>query len=135
MMAAVTRMRRGLATSAGRLAKELTDRQKQLMARSLPKKRRLEGVDNVVLVASGKGGVGKSTTSVNLALELSTLAGREWKVGILDADVYGPSLPTMLNLEGGEEMRPEVDADGKMIPLVNYGLHCMSMGFLAKQAS
>ena len=95
------------------------------MARGLPKKRQLAGVEHVVLVASGKGGVGKSTTAVNLALSLRGL-----RVGLLDADVFGPSLPTMLNLASDTE-RPMVDdATGKMIPFVNYGLKCMSMGFL-----
>ena len=65
------------------------------MARGLPKKRTIEGVKNVILVASGKGGVGKSTTAVNLALAFQR---KSMKVGILDADVYGPSIPIMMNL-------------------------------------
>ena len=74
----------------------LKTRQRELMARGLPKKKELVGVKNVVLVASGKGGVGKSTTSVNLALALQS---KKLKVGILDADVYGPSIPIMMNLK------------------------------------
>lgn len=70
------------------------------------------------------GGVGKSTTAVNLALSLSKLS--RGGVGILDADVFGPSIPIMLHLEG----KPGVTSDKKMVPLTNYGLQCMSMGFL-----
>ena len=70
-------------------------RQKELMARGLPKKKTIEGVKNVILVASGKGGVGKSTTAVNLALAFQR---NSMKAGILDADVYGPSIPIMMNL-------------------------------------
>ncbi|MFT7413817.1 MAG: ATP-binding protein involved in chromosome partitioning [Methylophagaceae bacterium] len=80
-------------------------------------------VKNIIAVASGKGGVGKSTTSVNLAL---ALAADGAKVGILDADIYGPSQPRML----GTSQRPE-STDGKRIePIVSYGLQCMSIGFL-----
>ncbi|HEX6018469.1 MAG TPA: iron-sulfur cluster carrier protein ApbC [Burkholderiaceae bacterium] len=85
----------------------------------------LPGVKNIVAVASGKGGVGKSTTAVNLAL---ALAAEGAQVGILDADVYGPSQPMMMGLSG----RPE-SADGKSIePLVNYGVRVMSIGFLVE---
>ena len=83
----------------------------------------LPGVKNVVAVASGKGGVGKSTTTVNLALALAAEGAR---VGILDADIYGPSQPMMMGIEG----RPE-SSDGKtMEPLENYGVQVMSIGFL-----
>ncbi|CAK0753552.1 ATP-binding protein involved in chromosome partitioning [uncultured Gammaproteobacteria bacterium] len=82
------------------------------------------GVRAIVAVASGKGGVGKSTTAVNLALALAA-TGR--KVGMLDADIYGPSLPRLLGLTG----KPVVSTDGKkMMPLTNYGLTVMSIGFL-----
>jgi len=84
----------------------------------------LPGVRNIIAVASGKGGVGKSTTAVNLALALAAEGAR---VGILDADIYGPSQPAMMGLTG---QRP-VSEDGKVIqPLVAYGLQCMSIGFL-----
>ncbi|WP_435749640.1 iron-sulfur cluster carrier protein ApbC [Thauera sp. AutoDN2] len=84
----------------------------------------LPGVRNIIAVASGKGGVGKSTTAVNLALALSAEGAR---VGILDADIYGPSQPQMLGIG---DQRP-VSADGKtMIPLQAYGLQAMSIGFL-----
>jgi ATP-binding protein involved in chromosome partitioning len=83
----------------------------------------LPGVKNIVAVASGKGGVGKSTTAVNLAL---ALAAEGASVGILDADIYGPSQPMMMGLAG----KPE-SADGKtMQPLVNHGIQVMSIGFL-----
>lgn len=83
----------------------------------------LTGVKNIIAVASGKGGVGKSTTSVNLAL---ALAAEGATVGILDADIYGPSQPQMLGVSG----RPE-SADGKsMEPLQSFGLQVMSIGFL-----
>jgi ATP-binding protein involved in chromosome partitioning len=86
----------------------------------------LPGVKNIVAVASGKGGVGKSTTAVNLALALAAEGAR---VGILDADIYGPSIPMMMGIEG----RPE-SADGKtMEPMENYGVQVMSIGFLVAQ--
>jgi len=83
----------------------------------------LDNVKNIIAVASGKGGVGKSTTAVNLAL---ALAAEGAKVGILDADIYGPSQPTMLGITG----RPE-SADGKtMEPMVGHGIQANSIGFL-----
>ncbi|KAL6106050.1 nubpl [Pungitius sinensis] len=103
----------------------LQERQRQQMAKGLPRQKPIAGVKQVVVVASGKGGVGKSTTAVNLALGL--LANDPLKsVGLLDADVYGPSIPKLMNLKGN----PELTDDNLMIPLVNYGVPCMSMGFL-----
>ncbi|MCA3240085.1 MAG: iron-sulfur cluster carrier protein ApbC [Rubrivivax sp.] len=86
----------------------------------------LPGVKNIVAVASGKGGVGKSTTTVNLALALAAEGAR---VGILDADIYGPSQPTMLGL-GGPEHRPESDDGKTMKPLAAHGVQVMSIGFM-----
>ncbi|MDO8717478.1 MAG: iron-sulfur cluster carrier protein ApbC, partial [Polaromonas sp.] len=86
----------------------------------------LPQVKNIIAVASGKGGVGKSTTAVNLAL---ALAAEGAAVGLLDADIYGPSVPMMMGIEG----RPE-STDGKnMEPMENYGLQVMSIGFLVAQ--
>ncbi|MDT4829909.1 Iron-sulfur cluster carrier protein [compost metagenome] len=86
----------------------------------------LPGVKNVIAVASGKGGVGKSTTAVNLALALAAEGAR---VGMLDADIYGPSLPMMLGIDG----RPE-SADGQtMEPLEGHGVQANSIGFLIEQ--
>ncbi|WP_411883967.1 iron-sulfur cluster carrier protein ApbC, partial [Polaromonas sp. YR568] len=86
----------------------------------------LPGVKNIIAVASGKGGVGKSTTAANLAL---ALAAEGASVGLLDADIYGPSQPMMMGIEG----RPE-SLDGKnMEPLQNHGIQVMSIGFLVAQ--
>ncbi|MEI8361756.1 MAG: iron-sulfur cluster carrier protein ApbC [Betaproteobacteria bacterium] len=84
----------------------------------------LPNVKNIIAIASGKGGVGKSTTSVNLAL---ALAAEGASVGLLDADIYGPSQPQMLGISGG---RPE-SSDGKsMEPMMAHGIQAMSIGFL-----
>ena len=86
----------------------------------------LPGVKNIIAIASGKGGVGKSTTAANLALALAAEGAR---VGILDADIYGPSQPTMLGISG----QPE-SADGKLMePLQSHGLQIMSIGFLVAE--
>lgn len=84
------------------------------------------GVGAIVAVASGKGGVGKSTTAVNIALGLAAMG---LKVGVLDADIYGPSMPRLLGISG----KPET-VDGKVLkPMENYGLKVMSMGFLVEE--
>jgi ATP-binding protein involved in chromosome partitioning len=91
-----------------------------------PAKSLVPGVRAIIAVASGKGGVGKSTTAVNLALALQAI-GR--KVGVLDADIYGPSIPRMLGISGKPQSR-----DGKVLePMVNHGIRCMSMGFLVPE--
>ncbi|HPF72297.1 MAG: iron-sulfur cluster carrier protein ApbC [Rhodanobacteraceae bacterium] len=83
----------------------------------------LPGVKNIIAVASGKGGVGKSTTSVNLALALQAEGAR---VGVLDADIYGPSVPRMLGISG----KPDTTADQRILPKLAHGLQAMSIGLL-----
>ena len=78
---------------------------------------------NIIAIASGKGGVGKSTFAVNYAVALKNIG---YKVGILDADIYGPSVPRMMGISG----KPQANDDDKLIPLVSYGVKCMSIGFL-----
>jgi ATP-binding protein involved in chromosome partitioning len=85
----------------------------------------LRGVKNIVAVASGKGGVGKSTTAVNLALALSAEGA---KVGILDADIYGPSIGLMLGVPEGR--RPEIEDEKFFVPIKAHGIQAMSMSFL-----
>ncbi|GAA6010154.1 hypothetical protein JCM11491_005366 [Sporobolomyces phaffii] len=104
------------------------------MQRGLPKKRRLDGVKKVVVVSSGKGGVGKSSVAVNLALALSSVSsdvtrtGAKPRVGILDLDIFGPSIPKLMGLEGVGE--PYLTPENRLTPLRAHGLPCMSMGFL-----
>ncbi len=88
--------------------------------------RKIPGVKHVIAVASGKGGVGKSTTAVNLALALQKSG---LKVGIFDVDIYGPSIPTLL----GVTEKPGQSEDRKIIPIIKYGLVSMSLGYLMKQ--
>jgi ATP-binding protein involved in chromosome partitioning len=86
----------------------------------------IPGVANIIAVASGKGGVGKSTTAVNLALGLKA---RGLSVGVLDADIYGPSMPRLLGIKG----QPQQLADNQLKPMEAYGLKVMSMGFLVDE--
>ena len=99
----------------------------QVAAHSVQKSvKRKDGIKNIIAVASGKGGVGKSTTAVNLALALSADGA---SVGMLDADIYGPSQPRMLGISG----QPE-SADGKTLePMQNHGIKAMSIGFLIEE--
>ncbi|MDZ5457658.1 iron-sulfur cluster carrier protein ApbC [Azohydromonas lata] len=107
----------GVGNVSANLSVDITAHAVQRGVQLLPK------VKNIVAVSSGKGGVGKSTTTANLALALAAEGAR---VGILDADIYGPSQPMMMGIEG----RPE-SADGQtMEPLENYGVQVMSIGFL-----
>src|SRR2546429_5853547 len=84
---------------------------------------KVPGINRVVAVASGKGGVGKSTVSVNLACALNLLGAQ---VGLLDCDIYGPSIPLMM----GVNQKPTISSDEKLVPLANHGVKLMSMGFL-----
>lgn len=86
----------------------------------------LPEVKNIIAVASGKGGVGKSTVASNLA---AGLAKQEFKVGIVDADIYGPSMPTMFDVVGERPTAIEVEGEKKMVPVMSYGIQIMSIGF------
>lgn len=86
----------------------------------------MPNIKNIIAVASGKGGVGKSTTSVNLALALKALGAN---VGILDADIYGPSMPIMLGMQG---KNPETIDKKSILPITSHGLQSMSIGYLVK---
>ena len=88
-----------------------------------PKKKFKIDAKNIIAIASGKGGVGKSTFSVNLTLALKSIGK---KVGLLDADIYGPSIPRMM----GISEKPEMNNEKKLIPVENYGVKCMSIGFI-----
>jgi ATP-binding protein involved in chromosome partitioning len=95
---------------------------------SAPQKKRVPGVDKVIAVSSGKGGVGKSTVSVNLALALSKLGA---KVGVLDADIYGPSVPMLL---GKREAKPAASEDKKILPVEAHGLGFISFGLFISES-
>jgi len=87
----------------------------------------IPGVRNIIAVGSGKGGVGKSTVAVNLALALNRMGS---KVGLLDADLYGPSVPRML---GAITAKPEIDQQQKIQPVSRYGVKTMSLGYLVEE--
>jgi len=89
----------------------------------------IPGISNIVAVASGKGGVGKSTVTANLAV---TLAKMGFKVGILDADIYGPSIPIMFDVASERPLSVNVDGKSKMKPVENYGVKVLSIGFFTK---
>ena len=94
------------------------------MTRGLPKRRKIPGVSKIVAVSSAKGGVGKSTVAANLAIGFAQLGLRS---GILDTDLFGPSVPTLFDLEGETA---GLDENNRMVPLTNYGVGTMSMGYL-----
>lgn len=93
----------------------------------------LPQVKNIIAIGSGKGGVGKSTVSVNTALALKA---KGFRVGLLDADIWGPSIPTMMNLKGERPKVQDVYGKHKLIPIEQYGIHVISIGFIieAEQA-
>ena len=89
----------------------------------------IPGIQNIVAVASGKGGVGKSTVTANLA---ATLAKMGFKVGVLDADIYGPSIPIMFDVEHDRPIAVDVNGKSKMKPIENYGVKILSIGFFTR---
>ncbi len=89
----------------------------------------IPGIKNVIAVASGKGGVGKSTVTANLAVTLSKMG---FKVGVLDADIYGPSVPIMFDVAAERPLSVNVDGKSKMKPVENYGVKILSIGFFTK---
>src|SRR3970282_1619558 len=89
----------------------------------------MPGVKNTVAIASGKGGVGKSTVAVNLAV---ALIKEGYKTGIIDADIYGPSIPTMLGVKDEKPKITKMQNKNRLLPVVKYGLKVMSIGFLVE---
>ena len=111
-------------TEAGASAVDLSWDARVPQARGSSERTTIEGIKNIIAVASGKGGVGKSTTAVNLTLALAQTGA---KMGLLDADVYGPSIPTLMKLEHAPQVKSQ---DDKIIPIESYGVKTISMGFL-----
>ncbi|WP_416445257.1 P-loop NTPase [Leeuwenhoekiella sp. A16] len=89
----------------------------------------IPGIQNIIAVASGKGGVGKSTITANMAV---TLAKMGFKVGVLDADIYGPSIPIMFDVENERPLSVKIDGKAKMKPVENYGVKILSIGFFTR---
>ncbi len=96
---------------------------------NLIKGKPIPGIKNIIAMASGKGGVGKSTVTANLAVTLSKMG---FKVGILDADIYGPSIPIMFDVVNERPLSVAVDGKSKMKPVENYGVKILSIGFFTK---
>ncbi len=99
---------------------EVPENPNQIKGKAIP------GISNIIAVASGKGGVGKSTVTANLAV---TLAKMGFKVGVLDADIYGPSMPIMFDVETEKPISIEVDGKSKMKPIESYEIKLLSIGF------
>ena len=91
--------------------------------------KKIENISNIIAISSGKGGVGKSTVTANLAVSLSKMG---FKVGVLDADIYGPSIPEMFDVSGQKPKAVEVDGKSKMKPIENYGVKILSIGFFTQ---
>jgi ATP-binding protein involved in chromosome partitioning len=89
----------------------------------------IPGINNIIAVASGKGGVGKSTVTANLAVSLAKMG---FKVGLLDADIYGPSIPIMFDVANERPLSVNIDGKSKMKPVENYGVKILSIGFFTK---
>ena len=98
----------------------------QISPKTQFKKNKINGVKKIIAVSSGKGGVGKSTVAVNLAIALKNL---KYNVGILDADIYGPSIPKMM----GISEKPKSDDGLNLIPIKKFGIQCMSIGFMISE--
>ena len=96
---------------------------------NLIKGKPIQGIRNIIAVASGKGGVGKSTVSSNIAVTLSKMG---FNVGILDADIYGPSIPIMFDVDQEKPLAINIDGVSKMKPVENYGVKILSIGFFTK---
>ena len=99
---------------------EVKENPNEIKGKSIP------GISNVIAVASGKGGVGKSTITANLAVSLAKMG---FKVGVLDADIYGPSMPIMFDVENEKPISIDVDGKSKMKPIVSYEIKLLSIGF------
>lgn len=104
-------------------APEKPENPNQIKGKAIP------GISNIIAVSSGKGGVGKSTVTANLAV---TLANMGFKVGVLDADIYGPSMPIMFDVEQAKPTSVEIDGKSKMQPVQSYGVEILSIGFFTK---
>ena len=96
---------------------------------NLIKGKPIGGIQHIIAVASGKGGVGKSTVTANLAVSLSNMG---FKVGVLDADIYGPSMPIMFDVSNERPLAKNIDGVSKMVPVENFGVKLLSIGFFTK---
>ena len=108
---------------------ELSDAMRAKMGRKLPEKNPIKGTKFTIAISSAKGGVGKSTFATNLALALKTVG---CKVGLLDADIYGPSIPIMFDIANERPLSVNVDGKNKMKPIESYGVKILSIGFFTK---